>query len=72
LAQIAPFIGAIFMGIENPVLNQLINSQKTILEGSLWSNESELIVCLMSQRAPYENFLNAAKMTGEFVNILMN
>lgn len=36
------------------------------------ANESELIVCLMSQRAPYENFLNAAKMTGEFVNILMN
>ena len=36
------------------------------------TKESELIVCLMSQRAPYENFLNAAKMTGEFVNILMN
>ncbi len=29
------------MGKENPVLNQLINSQKTRLEGSLWSNESD-------------------------------
>lgn len=36
------------------------------------TNDSKLIVCLMSQRAPYENFLNTAKMTGEFVNILMN
>jgi len=35
------------------------------------TKESELIVCLMSQRAPYENFLNSAKMTGEFINILM-
>jgi len=36
------------------------------------NRESELMVCLMSQRAPYENFLNSAKMTGEFVNILIN
>ncbi len=36
------------------------------------NHESELIVCLMSQKAPYENFQNACKMTAEFVNFLMN
>ncbi|GIW69887.1 MAG: serine hydrolase [Patescibacteria group bacterium] len=34
--------------------------------------ESELIVCLMSQKAPYENFLNAAKVTAEFINTIMD
>ncbi len=36
------------------------------------ATEAELIVCLMSQKAPYENFLNASRMTAEFVNTIMD
>jgi beta-lactamase class A len=33
--------------------------------------EKEVIVCLMSQKASFENFINASKMTAEFVNVIM-
>lgn len=42
--------------------------------GVIYSENSEdkAIVCLMSSKAPYENFLNASKATAEFLNSFIN
>lgn len=40
--------------------------------GVVYANNHEVIVCLMSQRSPYESYLNVGKLVGEFVNKIVD